>query len=95
MNRGRCQKFLILSKESTLGCMIGGICLLLPATKLGKGYVFTGMCDSVHRGGVSASGHAGMPHPPGADTPSGADILSRRHPQEQTPPPPGADTPPM
>ena len=25
--------------------------LLLPATKLGQGYVFTGVCDSVHRGG--------------------------------------------
>ena len=25
---------------------------LPPATKLGQGYVFTGVCDSVHRGGV-------------------------------------------
>ena len=30
---------------------------LPPATKLGQGYVFTGVCDSVHRGG-SASVHA-------------------------------------
>ena len=50
--------------------------------KLGQGNAFTGVCDSVHRGGwVSASMHAGMP-PPRADTP----------PPEQTPP--GADTPP-
>ena len=33
---------------------------LPPATKLGQGYVFTGVCDSVHRG-VSASVHAGIP----------------------------------
>ena len=32
-------------------CMI---CFFLPpATKLGQGYVFTGVCDSVHRGGKS------------------------------------------
>ena len=29
---------------------IWGNCLLPPATKLGQGYIFTGMCDSVHRG---------------------------------------------
>ena len=54
----------------------------LPSTtKLGQGNVFTGICDSVNRGG-SASVHAGMPPPPpGADPP------------EQTHPPPGADTP--
>ena len=26
--------------------------LLPPATKLGQGYIFTGVCDSVHRGGL-------------------------------------------
>ena len=26
--------------------------LLPPAMKFGQGYIFTGMCDSVHRGGV-------------------------------------------
>ena len=35
------------------------IAYLPPATKLGQGYIFTGLCDSVHRGGVSASVHAG------------------------------------
>ena len=37
--------------------------LLPAATKLGQGNVFTGICDSVHGGGVSAS------VPPRADTP--------------------------
>ena len=58
------------------------------------------MCDSVHRGGVSASVHAGIHSyqwtpgadtsreqtPPRAETPPGADT-----PWEQTPP--GAETP--
>ena len=60
--------------------------LLPPATKLGQGYVFTGVCDSVHRR-VSASVQAGIPHPPWSRHPSGADT-----PLEQTPP--RADTPP-
>ena len=30
--------------------------LLPPATKLGQGYIFTGVCDSVHRGGVCSGG---------------------------------------
>ena len=71
--------------------------LLPAATKLRQGNVFTGICDSVHRGGGSASVHAGI-HPPwsrpppGAEThPLGADPpRSRpprnRPPQEQTPP---------
>ena len=75
--------------------------LLPPAMKLGQGYVFTGICDSVNRGGrlpqcmlgytPSRSRH----HPPseqtapGADTPLGADIPSPRSRH-----PPGADTPP-
>ena len=61
--------------------------LLLPsATKLGQGYVFTGVCDSVHRGGCLPQCMLGYHHhtpPPGADTPHppGADT-----PWEQTPP---------
>ena len=38
--------------------------LLLPATKLGQGYIFTGVCDSVQTSGGaggSASVHAGIP----------------------------------
>ena len=52
-----------------------------------QGYVFTGVCDSVNRGGV--------PHaPPGADTSPGADTPPRADTSpEQTPPqsrhPPG------
>ena len=36
---------------------------LLPlATKLGQGYIFTGICDSVHRGGVrGCGGHVWLP----------------------------------
>ena len=66
--------------------------VLLPAaTKFGQGNGFTGVCDSVNRGG-SASMHAGI-HPPGADTP-----LEQTHPpREQTPlgtDPPGSRHPP-
>ena len=66
--------------------------LLPPTTKLGQGYVFTGMCDSVHRGGgeVSASVHAGI-HPLGPGTPHGTRY--NLPPQDQVHPPrPG--TPP-
>ena len=38
--------------------------LLPPATQLGQGYVFTGVCDSVHRGGVPD-----QVHPPGPCAP--------------------------
>ena len=57
---------------------------LPPATKLGQGYVFTRVCDSVH-GGVSASVHAGM-HPPGGHP------LGRHPPQEDTRKTPQEDT---
>ena len=41
--------------------------LLPPATKLGQGYIFTGVCDSVHRGGVCSQGGLllGVPGPGG------------------------------
>ena len=61
---------------------------LPPATKLGQGYVFTGVCDSVN-GGVP---HTPLPYPweqtppPREQTPPGPDTS-----QEQTPP--GPDTP--
>ena len=56
---------------------------LPPATKLGQGYIFTGVCDSVHRGGgclvrgVSGPGggvwSGGVPggDPPGTATAAG------------------------
>ena len=76
-----------------------GINRFLPAaTKLGQGNVFTGVCYSVHGGGVWLSACWDTPPPPGADTPG-----SKHPPWEQTPPradtphrsrhPPGADTP--
>ena len=38
---------------------------LPPATKLGQGYVFTGICDSVHGGGVPDQVHPrDQVHPP-------------------------------
>ena len=56
---------------------------------------FTRVCHSVHREGVSASVHAGIPHPLGADTPPEQTPPRVDTPQEQTPPrsrhPPGAD----
>ena len=50
---------------------------LPPATNLGQGYIFTGVCDSVHSGGggVPAPGGAwsgGMPGPGGACSRGGA-----------------------
>ena len=35
---------------------IGHLLLLPPATKLGQGYIFTGICHSVNRGGVCSGG---------------------------------------
>ena len=59
--------------------------LLPPATKLGQGYVFTRVCDSVHRGGVPQCmlGYT----PPGADTPPGEDPRGSKPPCEQQPTP--------
>ena len=57
------------------------IAFLPAATKLGQGNVFTGVCDSVHMGGVCLSACWDVTPPPRS-----------RHPLEQTPPP-GADTP--
>ena len=47
------------------------IFLLPPSMKFGQGYIFTGICDPVHRGG-SALVHAGILPPP-----------ARRHPPAQ------------
>ena len=55
---------------------------LPPATKLGQGYVFTGICDSVNRGVVCLSAYWDTnpwSRHPRADTPWS------RHPQEHTP----------
>ena len=54
--------------------------LLPPATKLGQGYIFTGICHSVNRGvvcsqGVPAPGGSaprGVPAPKGVPAPGGA-----------------------
>ena len=55
--------------------------LLPPATKLGQGYIFTGVCHSVNRGVCGAD-------TPGADTPwSRHPLREQTSPPEQTPPP--------
>ena len=43
--------------------------LLPPPTKLGQGYVFTGVCDSVHGGRGVCLSACWDTHPPGADPP--------------------------
>ena len=58
-----------------------------PATKLGQGNVFTGVCDSVIRG-VSVAGRS-----PRRQTPPEADPPRTRH-SPLGPDPPGPDTPP-
>ena len=45
--------------EHKIQALVSHLLLLPPATKLGQGYVFTRVCDSVHRG-VSAPVHAGI-----------------------------------
>ena len=80
---------------------------LPPATKFGQGYVFTGMCDSVHGGGGggSASVHAGIPPweqtppprsrpPPRPGRPPLEQTPPGRHPPPQTRHPPGQALPP-
>ena len=64
----------------------------------GQGNIFTPACHSVHRGGVSASVHAGIPpprsrhplagrHPPGADPPKADTPPEQAHtPQSRHPP---------
>ena len=61
---------------------------LPPAMKLGQGYVFTRVCDSVHKGGF-ASVHAGI-QPPGADPPGANTPRSRHLPPPPSRPPLGA-----
>ena len=59
--------------------------LLPPATKLGQGYVFTAVCDSVHRGEYLTRYTL-----PGPGTPSPPDQV---HPTDQVHPPPRPGTP--
>ena len=52
--------------EAVMYCAGNCVWLLPPATKLGQGYIFTGVCDSVHRvgwggGGISACIAGGIP----------------------------------
>ena len=59
--------------------------VITACNEVGARLCFTGICDSVNRG-VSASVHAGIPPPPGADKPRASyPPLSRHTPLEQTP----------
>ena len=82
-----------------------GICTVIflpPATKLGQGYIFTGVCHSVNRGGGGVPqcmlGYTppGSRHPPGADMPPQTGHVApwSRHPWSRHPPP-RPDTPPQ
>ena len=74
-------------------------------TKLGQGYIFTGVCDSVHRWGGLPQFMLGYHPPPQGDpparqTPWQGDPLARQtplakrpHPLARRPPPPGKETP--
>ena len=65
--------------------------LLPPATKLGQGYVFTGVCHSVNRGESTWPGTPRTRYtPPGPGTPPG----TRYTPQDQVHTPMGPGTPP-
>ena len=59
---------------------------LLPATtKLGQGYVFTGVSDSVHRGVGVCQPQCMLGSPLGADTPWSRHPLSRHPPRADAP----------
>ena len=55
--------------------------LLPPATKLGQGYVFTGVCDTVHRGGLPQCmlGYHNPPPPEQTHTPQDQAPPRSRH----------------
>ena len=70
--------------------------ILPPATKLGQGYIFTGVCDSVNRGVCLSACWDTIPrsrHPPWEQTPPWSRHPPRsRHPRADTPP---EQTPPV
>ena len=77
--------------------ILGRTVFYRPQRSCGQGNIFTPVCHSVHRGGGSASVHAGIPPPPRDQTPPRADTSPRADPPGPDPPgadPPGADTPP-
>ena len=57
--------------------------LLPPATKLGQGYVFTGVCDSVYRGGTWPGTLPGTRYTPRTRYPP----PDQAHPPDQVHPP--------
>ena len=65
------RRLLLWTVRILLECILV-TCLMFTARKrsLGQGNVFISVCDSVHRGGVSAPMHAEIHPPPLADTPN-------------------------
>ena len=65
--------------------------MLPAATKLGQGNVFTGVCDSVHMGGLQQG------EPPSRETPRQGEPPGKETPRQGEPPwqgdPPGRETP--
>ena len=60
------------------------ISLLPPATKLRQGYIFTGVCDSVHRGRYLGGAPPGTRYTPQAGTPpASTPPWDQVHPQDQ------------
>ena len=71
-------EFLVAGVTITNGGSVLNL-LLPPATKLGQGYIFTGVGDSVLSGGLPQCVLGYHAHPPGSRHSPGS-----RHPQEQT-----------
>ena len=67
---------------------------LLAATKLGQGNVFTGVCDSVHRGGLPHCMLGCQPPPNQVDPPGTRQTPPRPHPPGSGRPHPGPGRPP-
>ena len=67
--------------------------LLPPATKLGQGYVFTGVCDSVH-GGEYLTRYTPLPQPGTPPSPPDQVPPRTRYPPWDQVPPLGPGTPP-
>ena len=75
---------------SNLGTLV---IFLPPATKLGQGYIFTGVCDSVHRRGGTPPGQVHPPRPGTSPWAGASPSLDQVRPGTGTPPlsryPPG------
>ena len=84
-------------------CLSPSFNIYRPQRSCGQGYVFTRVCDSVHRGGVSGQGEPPQPGqgeppqsrhpPPGKHTPAYGQRAAGTHPTGMHSCPPGKHTP--